>query len=527
MENEERATDTSMQMVRQRTTSDVGRAAVEMVYLIVGSLGIGLLGLIAYGVWLVRAYLPYLGIAALIACLIVILSILAWPVIWVMKAAKNMGHTHIGEFGTVVNTLFGRRLYSPMTANAVKVTRYRNRVKVQQEVPTIMELIESGVIAVGQMIMHMGFEMGKGGLIPVLDKWPGSFAIPGQGRSGKTRRATSIIFQAILAGAKVIVLDPHSNKPDGIAKLLAPLDRWITIVRGEENCAAAAKGFLNEMERRVSDQNGGPWKPWFILIDEWSRLMINLNDEDKEMLIGLVRDCSTQYAGYDGYAGIIGHIWTEKESGGTVIRRTLHHAFVHRLNSEYAKFFLSGKWARRAEELSMRECIYKEGPVYKIVLSITVPDGAPEWFASWLEEHLPPEMIANDPVPFAVPGAQNYTPMIEAPKPSPRMDFDTPDEHEIVVGENVETNENVGRKRVDTGELFPLSGGIVENTENTENEGYTLEEERKVLEAILSLTRQNIKLTRTAIRDECGWHGREFSRVVKPVCDKFKIGIKE
>ncbi len=533
----------------------VRRTSQEMVVLFLAAVAMGLLGLIGYGVYLMRAWLPYLGVAAFLACLAVIACVATWPIIWVVKAAKNLGHTHIGDNGTVINTLFGRRLYAPMTANAVKVSRVRNKVKIQQEVPTIKELIESGVITVGQMIMHMGFEVGKGGLIPVLDAWPGSFAIPGQGRSGKTRRATSIIFQAIIAGAKVIVCDPHDNKPDGIAKLLAPLDRWITIIRGEENCAAAAAAFLNEMERRVSDQEGGPWKPWFILIDEWSRLMIRLGDDDREMLIGLVRDCSTQYAGYNGYAGIIGHIWTEKESGGTVIRRTLHHAFVHRLNAEYARFFLSSKWARRAEELSMRECLYREGPVTRQIMTITVPDDSVEWFAGWLEEHMPQDMLGEDTTPFKVGnGAPGYTPMIEAPKEpqqhttGPLVNPDqlpkymvthsegsrnpqknTRVEHENISSGNPGTHWNPLDRPIDTAEPFPNLGGTVGTvgTSGTLENTYTDEEERLFVQALVEMSREGEKITMTGVRDFNHWNGHQYTKIIQPLWKKYALGNRE
>ncbi len=545
MEEQERRLQGGIQ--GPRTIDQVSHLAQEMLVLVLSIVTMGLMGLIGYGVYLVRAWLPYLGIAAFIASLAVILCIAAWPIIWVIRSAKNMGHVHVGEFGTVINTLCGRRLYAPMTANAVKVSRFRNRVKVQQEVPSIKELIESGVIALNQLIMHMGFEVGKGGLIPVLDNWPGSFAIPGEGRSGKTRRAISIVFQAIIAGAKVIVLDPHDNKPDGIAKLLAPLDRWITIIRGEESCAAAAAGFLNEMERRVSDKTGGPWRPWFILIDEWSRLMLRLGEDEKNMLIGLVRDCSTQYAGYGGYAGIIGHIWTEEESGGTVIRRTLHHAFVHRLNAEYAKFFLKGKWINRAEELSTRECLYREGPVTRQIVSITVPDDSIDWFASWLEENLPTDMIPDDTVPFKVAGTQQgYTPMIEAPKQHTTGPLVNPDqlptymvthessgniqkntrvEHENTVDGNPGTYRNPLDRPIDNAEPFPNSGGTVGTVGSggTNENTYTPEEERLFVQALVEMSRNEEKITMTGIRDRYHWNGHQYARIVQPLWKKYMV----
>jgi hypothetical protein len=198
-----------------------------------------------------------------------------------------------------------------------------------------------------------------------------------------------MIAQALINGARVIVCDPHFTKLDSLARSLEPLEKYLTIERGEEEIVQAASEFLSEMEARVDDPNR-PCLPWLIVFDEWSREMDENNQKmpegGRDILIDVAKNCSTQYAGYLGYCCIIGQIWTNEHVGGTDIRRSLQSVFLHQLSAEYAAFFFrAAKWKNRAEELKKRECIYRdtENQVME-VLTIGVPDDTAQRVAVYL-----------------------------------------------------------------------------------------------------------------------------------------------
>jgi hypothetical protein len=225
----------------------------------------------------------------------------------------------------------------------------------------------------------------------VVSTWPGTHVVAGKGRSGKTRRVIAMIAQALIAGARVIVCDPHATKLDSLAKSLEPLEKYLTIARGENQIVEVTREFLSEMEARV-DEPGRPCLPWLIVFDEWSRLMDEGNNKmpegGRDILIDAAKNCSTQYAGYLGYCCIIGQIWTQQACGGTDIRRSLQSVFVHQLSAEYATFFFRArKWQNRAEELKKRECIYRdtENQVSEI-LTIGVPDDTASRVAVYLAQ---------------------------------------------------------------------------------------------------------------------------------------------
>jgi hypothetical protein len=52
---------------------------------------------------------------------------------------------------------------------------------------------------------------------------------------------------------------------------------------------------------------------------------------------------------------------------------------------------------------------------------------------------------------------------------------------------------------------------------------YNQSEETQVLLAYAELLREGKSVTRSAIHEHLGWGNRQFSRVVKPVCDKHHI----
>src|SRR6266487_6839496 len=70
--------------------------------------------------------------------------------------------------------------------------------------------------------------------------------------------------------------------------------------------------------------------------------------------------------------------------------------------------------------------------------------------------------------------------------------------------------------------------GNIPTDMGNEEPDYTQDEETQVLLAYAELLRQGKPVTRSAIRDYLGWtSNRQFSRVVKPVCDKHHIAERE
>jgi hypothetical protein len=360
---------------------------------------LGMLGVIIllFILWVSFRALPGLwlsvGVLAALSAIVLILCGLTWAIVSTIRHATKADFYPVEENGAYLRDSLGRvRPLAPMIAAPARVNKATAKIEITPVVPTLFDLIEQGEIVQGEMTMVMGYDkaqLARGILQLVVGAWPGTHAVAGKGRSGKTRRVIAMIAQALINGAKVLVCDPHYTKLDSLARSLEPLEKYLTIARGEEQIVSTARGFLGEMEARVDDANR-PCTPWLIVFDEWSRLMDENNgkmeDGGRDILIDVAKNCSTQYAGYLGYCCIIGQIWTSDSVGGTDIRRSLQSVFVHQLSGEYAAFFFrAAKWKGRAEELKKRECIYRdtENQVLE-VLTIGVPDDTAQRVAAYL-----------------------------------------------------------------------------------------------------------------------------------------------
>jgi FtsK/SpoIIIE family len=80
----------------------------------------------------------------------------------------------------------------------------------------------------------------------------------------------------------------------------------------------------------------------------------------------------------------------------------------------------------------------------------------------------------------------------------------------------------LGNATGNAGESSRAKGNVPTETEN-DSPDYTQSEETQVLLAYAELLQQGKPVTRSAIRDHLDWSSRQFSRVVKPVCDKHHI----
>lgn len=392
--------------MREREDKNIGDS-VRMYVVVLSTIII--LGIVGYSVYVVRAYIAYVGFVAVGASILLIIVALCIAITYAIRFLSKVEEYVIGENGTALRGIAGRvTLLAPMSANQAVVAKRGKKVIVTPVIPSILEEIENGVIAIGQLSMHMGYEKSKTGLLPIIDAWPGTFAIAGRGRSGKTRRVLTIIMQALIGNCRVFICDPHSHKPDSLTNLLGPLASRLTIARGDVEIVEMSRYFLAEMENRVQGLSQDA-TPWLIIYDEFSRLMTTtkIDDDDKQVIQDCVVHCSTEYAGFLGFAGIIGQVWTEDATGGTAIRRSLHKVFVHQLSAEYSKFFLKGRWANKSEDLSSRECLYRQDGEVKLIATHTVPDDTSSWFADWLDEHMPVGEIAAAPTRLRLAPAQS------------------------------------------------------------------------------------------------------------------------
>ncbi len=397
---------------------DVRRAGRNMLVFAGSSLTIFFIGLIIYLLELIKAYLIYLSYLALAGAGVVILCVIAAPVIFLLRWLFDASAHDVGPNGLAFRGLFGRiDTVAPMNTPAgVKLAPERKK-KDAPVIPllSMLDMIEQGIISPGQVKVILGYT-DKNEL--EVQRRPNVYVIAGKGRSGKSRRATLMIGQDLIAlapllnlkdrtqGARVMICDPHGlGKKDSLRRLLEPLTPWIEFASTEQEVRKLTSEYIEEMERRLGNTSmlgnaDGSYIPWVLYYDEWSRFMTKYDDDFTALLTNAVQSSAQEYAGVDGYVALLGQDWTQDACGGTAIRRAIQEAFIHNISSEYAKFFLKGvsgnRWAAKAESLRVKDCIYRsfEGQI-KQLTTPHVADEVPARLAEIMQELCPVEIAPS------------------------------------------------------------------------------------------------------------------------------------
>jgi hypothetical protein len=301
-----------------------------------------------WGIFTVRQYIPFVGMVIIVSIPLLIVGAVAFLI------AKGLSHlleykaTEIGPSGHVFSRWGKLTMVHPLGVKEFKAKDIEAAKQAEKiEVPSILSLLKEGLIGGADLLM--GFHLDG---TPRYGLWDDlrTFIVAGKSRSGKTVTMVFFILQALMSGANVYICDPHARKKDGLLKVLDSLVPWLYCARNAEEIVALAKQFTGEMQARESGTSEDK-TPCLFVVDEWTKLLRDLAPYEVEIMVDVFLNCAEAWAAFGGYALIAGHEWTARESGGkrgAALRKNTHAAFVHRLDSDYAKFLLQGGKGKKA-----------------------------------------------------------------------------------------------------------------------------------------------------------------------------------
>lgn len=522
-----------------------------------------LLGVIAYALWLVRAYIIYLGYITLAGAGVAIVCGIALPVILIARMLFKAEHYDIGPNGLLLRFWGRTTTFAPLAPGQVKVQEIAKK-KSEPPMLSTIDMIEQGIIGPGQLNVVIGYSL-KGEL--QIEPRPYVYAIAGMGRTGKSRRAIMMIAQDAIAlaplmnlqerarGARVIICDPHIGKKDSLSKTLAPLAPWVEFACTEEEIAQISQEYNREMRARVQGSSqlqgeSGDYVPWVIYYDEWSMLMTRTKEDTQELVQECVQASSEEYGGVAGYVTLIGQTWTNDSCGGTAIRRALHESFIHNISPEYAQFLIKErKWYIKCESLPIKNCIHKpRAGSPRELITPYVPDDIAERVAGVLQELAPVPQLAG---PGARPQLPGYRPGaylgLRSPagiqEPAPELTYTYADNGVMQVNTPQELaqeseavtvqggNFTMQVKQRNTGELaqeiasVPAPGQVITPAQEDENALYTPEKELRIINAAREIAQEGETVTREKIMLRLNWTRKQWP-TIKAVCDKWQIATR-
>lgn len=250
-------------------------------------------------------------------------------------------------------------------------------------VQSFYDLLAAGVIqsALEQGKMLLGYIGGQLRYGSWLDLY--SCGIGGVSGSGKTTTVRFLLFQAILAGAQLLMIDPHINEPE---ESLAAQFRAFPAVHVAAPCddtpAAVLKRirwFDKERQRR---KVAGIKSPALIfVIDEFNALM--RVEEIKKEMSALLLSISQEGRKFGLFAMLIGQRWSDQDMGGAnmgaAIRSSLASTLAHRFTDEtQAKKLVGGKHGAECLELPQGHYLFRDtqGMIAEMITPYTtIEDG--------------------------------------------------------------------------------------------------------------------------------------------------------
>jgi hypothetical protein len=208
------------------------------------------------------------------------------------------------------------------------------------DIKTFRHLLEAGVIqeALARGELCIGYVENELRFIPIKEVF--ALGLAGLSKTGKSTTTRFILFQFILIGAKLVMIDPHITE---VEESLAGEFINFKNVHAMPPCGddhkdveKRIKALFKEYLRR---KNAGIKGPVLILvIDELNGLMRRLPSTLKKLLSDLILTIESEARKFGIYCFLIGQRWSENDLGGkpygAAIRETMSALIVHRVQSE-------------------------------------------------------------------------------------------------------------------------------------------------------------------------------------------------
>ena len=205
-------------------------------------------------------------------------------------------------------------------------------------VPAFGDLMAHGQIGHDRRLL-LGFEPDGASLRPVLGDLGAiySVALAGQSGSGKTTTARCLVAQAVLLGARALLIDPHAHAgEESLAAALAPLAPALLAppASTDDDIRGVVRLVDELIDRREAGETG---PPVLVCVDGWTELQDGRRAAD---LTRVMRRVCVAGRKLQVYALISGQDWTKASAGA--IRDVLTGAYVHKLRPPVARLISPG-----------------------------------------------------------------------------------------------------------------------------------------------------------------------------------------
>ncbi len=303
-----------------------------------------------------------------------------------MQYAMQHGHNvEVSARGEVKVTNYLSNLHTMGTSEYAALPEREEPEQLAPAVPTFREMLTTGLVAtaIEQGKMILGYADGEPRYGSWLDLY--SAGIGGVSGSGKSTTVRFLLFQAILLGAKLIMVDPHLAEEEESLAAQFKAFRIHAMPPCDDNAKEVAKRIrylMAEYTRRKS--KGIKGEPLLFVLDEFNALVRRLPDDTRKELADLMLTIAQEGRKFHIFAMVIAQRWSEQDLGGknygAAIRGSLASTLAHRFqDEEQARKLAGSREGPRCLELAQGHYLFRDtqGAQIEMITPYTVEaDGA-------------------------------------------------------------------------------------------------------------------------------------------------------
>jgi hypothetical protein len=232
---------------------------------------------------------------------------------------------------------------------------------------TFAELLEEGIV---QEALKLGFILlGYVGKLLRYGDWMDLYSagVGGVTGSGKTTTVRFLLFQAILAGAKLLMVDPHIHEPEESLAAQFAMFRNIHLMKPCDDdptqVAKRIRWFWAEYKRRKAKGIKAP--AYIFVLDEFNEIVALLPPEVKKELAELMLRIAQSGRKFGLFVMLIGQRWSEQDLGGkpygAAIRTSLAAVLAHRFTDQsQAAKLVGGRDASECLSLNQGHFLFRD-----------------------------------------------------------------------------------------------------------------------------------------------------------------------
>lgn len=198
-----------------------------------------------------------------------------------------------------------------------------------EDAPSFSTLLRSEDIGPGKPLI-LGYHQGD----PITGDWRSLYSsgLGGLQGSGKTWTAAYLLAQSTLAGARLIICDPHAADEESLAARIAPLEAAFLCDIAEDERAILHALRLADAELRRRKAGHRDRTPMIVAVDEWNSLR---RGPVAELLPNIIEDFSTEGRKLNCHVMLLGQRWDKASVGD--FRNTLASSYIHRMRPDEAR----------------------------------------------------------------------------------------------------------------------------------------------------------------------------------------------